>query len=98
MGDEPCSGPPLAQNAIRRVTPSEEPNDHFMFAEHSTGTLPNPVNARYPIATPCSTSARDLVFPEWEATDLRQFHRDLQQITKRGFRTGAGHAPRARVI
>ena len=46
MGDEPCSGPLLAQRAIRRVTPSEEQNDHFIFADHSTWFLPSSADAR----------------------------------------------------
>ena len=81
MGDEPCSGPPLAQRAISRVTPREEANDHFICAEQSTRTLSNSTNSegsREAIATPWSSTARDLVFPEWEATDLRQLQRDLQ--------------------
>ena len=81
MGDEPCSAPPLAQRAVSRVTQSEEPNNRFICAEQSTRTLSNSTNSegsRKAIPTPWSSTARDLVFPEWEATDLRQLQRDLQ--------------------
>ena len=39
-----------------------------------------------------------LIVPQREAANLRDLHRDLQQVTQRGFRAWAGHVPHTWVV
>ena len=100
-------------HALRRNRRVMDPQSSLILESGQTPTAPPPARwpqiangprfvvirgAAKAFRLEAAISHHHLFLPQWEAADLRDLHRDLQQITEWGFRAWARHAPHTGVI